>query len=139
MQRAEVDSYLAALNPKVRKLASASNQVLIGQGCTAYVKTIYIGYDIDGEMVAALYANADHLEVALALPEDAEGDLIVDASHLTWRTLPVAATIRSLSEVERSFTDLVTQACQRVREGRHDVERDNEHFIRFRRERRGSG
>ena len=96
MQRAEVDGYLAALNPKVRKLASASNQVLIGQGCAAYVKTIYIGYDIDGEMVAALYAHADHLEVALALPEDAEGDLIVDASHLTWRTLPVAATIRSL-------------------------------------------
>ncbi|MCX6539976.1 MAG: hypothetical protein NTX77_00005, partial [Actinobacteria bacterium] len=34
------------------------------------------------------------------LPEDAEGDLLVDASHLTWRTLPVAAIVRSSGSID---------------------------------------
>jgi hypothetical protein len=101
----------------------------------SYVKTIYIGYDIGGEMVAALYAHADHVEVALALPEDAEGELLVDASHLTWRTLPVAAILKSEADVEQ-FSKLVSEAVERVADQTHDVKRDNDFFIRSRRERR---
>jgi len=135
VSKQDVDGYLSALNPKIRKLTTAAHKVLMDLGCSSYVKTIYIGYNLDGEMVAALYAHADHLEVALALPEDAEGDVLIDASHLTWRTLPVAAIVRTHGEVSGGFSDLAAQACQRVSEGSHNVARDNEHFIRSRRER----
>jgi len=86
-------------------------------------------------MVAALYGHADHVEVALALPEDADGDLLVDASHLTWRTLPVAAILNSETDVEQ-FSKLVSEAVARVSAQTHDVRRDNDFFIRSRRERR---
>ncbi|CAB4365032.1 MAG: hypothetical protein F2681_14940 [Actinobacteria bacterium] len=99
------------------------------------MKTIYIGYDINGEMAAALYPRADHLEVALALPEEAESPLLVDASHLTWRTLPVAAIVRGSDEL-LEFGELAGSAVQRVRTARHDVMRDNEFFVRTKRERR---
>lgn len=103
-------------------------------GCTSYVKTIYVGYDIDGEMVAALYGHSEQVEIALALPEDALGEILIDASHLTWRTLPVAAILRSSSDLE-AFHPLAAEAADRVRRREHDVLRDNAHFIRSRRER----
>jgi hypothetical protein len=99
------------------------------------VKTIYIGYDIDGEMVAALYGHIDHVEVALALPEDAEGDLLIDAKHLTWRTLPVAAIVRNKTDIV-AFMQLALTAVEGVRTSSHTVNRDNEFFIKSRQERR---
>jgi hypothetical protein len=119
----------------MRALATSAHEIFVEHGCTSYVKTIYVGYDIGGEMVAALYAHADHVEVALALPEDADGDLLVDASHLTWRTLPVAAILNSDADVEQ-FSRLVSEAVARVSAQTHDVKRDNDFFIRSRRERR---
>lgn len=68
-------------------------------GCDSCVKTIDIGYDISGEMADELYAHAEYLEVALALQEYAEMSILVDASQLTWRTLPVAAIARSPDEL----------------------------------------
>ena len=132
----EAATYLAGLNETTRSLAVVAHEAFASEGCSSYVKTIYIGYDIDGEMVAALYGHADHVEVALALPEDAAGDLLVDASHLTWRTLPVAAIIRSGDDIVDA-TSLIAFACRRVRDREHAVERDNDFFIRSRRERRG--
>ncbi len=132
----EADAYLAELNGMVRPLAVAAHEAFVGQGCASYVKTIYIGYDIDGEMVAALYGHADHVEIALALPEDADDPLLVDASHLTWRTLPVAALIRTENDIT-ALEGLVAYACDRVRTREHTVVRDNDFFIRSRRERRG--
>jgi hypothetical protein len=129
-----VDDYLADCNRGIRELAGAASGILIEQGCTAYVKTIYIGFESAGEMVAALYAHGENIEVALALPEDCEGALLVDASHLTWRTLPVAAVIRKASELEE-FRELALVASERVRMGEHDVERDTEFFAKARRER----
>jgi len=131
----EAESYLADVGSRMRALATYAHDIFVEHGCTSYVKTIYVGYDIGGEMVAALYGHADHVEVALALPEDADGDLLVDASHLTWRTLPVAAILNSETDVEQ-FSKLVSEAVARVSAQTHDVRRDNDFFIRSRRERR---
>ena len=131
----EAERYLEELPPDVQQIARGVHNVMIALGCASYVKTIYIGYDLDGEMVAASYGHADHVEVALALAEDEEGSLLVDASHLTWKTLPVAAILRRTDEVE-AFRPLAGRACTRIRERTHDVNRDNDFFIRSRAERR---
>jgi hypothetical protein len=86
-------------------------------------------------MVAAMYGRADYVEVALALPEDLESDLLVDATHLTWRTLPVAALVRRTDDLA-VFESLATDACDRVRSRAHDVRRDTEFFAKSARERR---
>ena len=132
----DAQAYLSEMNKKVRPLASALHDVLINLGCVSYVKTIYIGYDIAGEMVGALYGHSDHVEIALALPEDADGDLLIDASHLTWRTLPVAAIVRNTTDV-LLFTQLASAAVERVRTASHTVNRDNDFFAKSRQERRG--
>ncbi len=123
------------MNKKVRPLASDLHDELLNLGCDSYVKTIYIGYDIAGEMVAALYGHSDYVEIALALPEDADGDLLIDAGHLTWRTLPVAAIVRNTSDV-LAFTQLASAAVERVRTATHTVNRGNDFFAKSRRERR---
>ena len=127
----DAKTYLSEMGKKMRPTAEAVHDALITLGCVSYVKTIYIGYDIDGEMVAALYGHTDHVEIALALAEDAEGDLLVDASHLTWRTLPVAAIVHSLKEVP-AFKLMAKVAAERVRTSAHTVNRDNDYFIRNR-------
>lgn len=134
MGESETDQYLSALSPATRNLANEVHSVLISEGCSAYVKTIYIGYDLDGEVVAALYAHPARLEVALALPEDAEGASLIDASHLTWRTLPVAAEILDVAQLPE-FKELAHEACLRIKSRSHDVMRENEFFIKSRRER----
>jgi hypothetical protein len=128
--------YLSEMGKKMRPIAEAIHEAMISLGCVSYVKTIYIGYDIDGEMVAALYGHPDHIEIALALPENAVGDLLVDASHLTWRTLPVAAIVRSPNEVS-NFEQLAKLAAERVKTAAHNVNRDNDYFIKTRENRRG--
>lgn len=132
----DAQGYLAEMGSRIRPLATDLHDVLLGLGCVSYVKTIYIGYDIDGEMVAALYGHSDHVEIALALPEDAEGELLIDASHLTWRTLPVAAIVRTKDELSQ-FSVLAGAAVERIRTSSHTVHRDNEFFVKSRRERRG--
>ena len=130
----EPKEYLSELGG-MKPLATAANRLLVKAGLLAYVKTIYIGYEHDGEMVAALYGHADNVEVALALDINHPSGLLVDASHLTWRTLPVSAILRSKADLDE-FQGLVNESCQRVREGSHDVLRDNEFFIKSKNERR---
>jgi hypothetical protein len=132
----EAQKYIADLNKSSAALCTQVHEMFLAAGCNSYVKTIYIGYDIDGEMVAALYGHADHVEVALALAEDHPSNQLIDASHLTWKTLPVAAVGHNLAEVKK-FEPLIEEACARVRAGQHDVNRDNEFFMKSRRERRG--
>ena len=50
---AEVQTYLDDVNARVRKIAAALHEALTELGCNSYVKTIYIGYDINGEKTAA--------------------------------------------------------------------------------------
>lgn len=136
--RNDAEMYISQLGEKMKPHAEALHTFLVSLGCVPYVKTIYIGYDIAGEMVAALYAHADHIEVALALPEDAEGDLLVDARHLTWRTLPVAAIVRTIKDT-KDFEPLAIAAVERVSTDTHNVNRDNVFFSKSRRERSGPG
>lgn len=133
-QHLEAEAYLRVMNPQVRDVAKATHKLFADAGCRSYVKTIYIGYDFGGEMVAALYGHAASVEVALALPEDAEGSFLVDASHLTWRTLPLAAVITDESQLDE-LAGLVDEACRRVAGGSHDVVLDDERFIEARRAR----
>ena len=132
----EAQKYIAELNKSSALMCQQVHQMFLAAGCNSYVKTIYIGYDIDGEMVAALYGHADHVEVALALAEDHPSNRLIDASHLTWKTLPVAAIGHNAAEVKK-FGPLIEEACMRVRAGQHDVNRDNEFFMKSKRERRG--
>lgn len=136
VEDSEAQKYIADLNKISAALCAQVHDMFLVAGCNSYVKTIYIGYDIDGEMVAALYGHADHVEVALALAEDHPSGELIDASHLTWKTLPVAAVGHSAVEVEK-FQPLIDEACARVRAGQHDVNRDNDFFMKARRERRG--
>lgn len=132
----EAHDYFVSLNKKVSSVGLDLDALFDFEGCASYVKTIYVGYDIGGEMVAALYGHADHLELALALDEGHPADGLIDASHLTWRTLPVAAVVKSSADVKR-IRGLIEEACARVREGAHGVHRDNEFFIKSRRDRKG--
>ena len=128
------NTYLEEIEPPLRGLAASAHDCLIKLGCQSYVKTIYIGYDLDGEMVAALYARNDFVEIALALPEEAVNPILVDASHLTWRTLPVAAVIRTTDDLP-SFTELAVESVNRIKTASHDVLRDNDFFFGKRKER----
>ena len=132
----EAKKYIAELNRTSAALCEQVHEIFLAAGCNSYVKTIYIGYDIDGEMVAALYGRANYVEVALALSEDHLSMQLIDASHLTWKTLPVAAIGRNSVEVE-TMSPLINEACARVRGGFHDVNRDNEFFMKAKREGRG--
>ncbi len=103
-------------------------ELVEGQGCAPYVKTIYIGFEADGEMVAAVYPHAKSVEIALALPEDHGSELLVDGTHLTWRTLPLAAEILDTNQLE-GLVPLLAEAADRVRTYRHHVNRDPDFFI----------
>ena len=50
--------------------------------------------------------------------------------------MPVAAIGHDAAEVEK-MAGLVVEACDRVRAGLHTVNRDNDFFIKAKRERRG--
>jgi len=135
----EAEIFFTQLNPRMGTAGLSVHDIFVEQGCTSYVKTIYVGYDIDGTMVTALYGRADHVdhvEVALALDENHESSLLIDASHLTWRTLPVAGVASNADQVEL-MKPLTQEACARIRDGAHAVNRDNEFFMKSRRERRG--
>lgn len=123
---------------RLKAVAEVIDDRFVSLGCTSYVKTIYVGYDLNGEMVAALYPHSDHLEIALAVDEDFEHPLLIDASHLTWRTLPLAAIVRTKADAQ-SVLPLVAAACHSVGDGSHKVHRDNDFFVRSRRERRLRG
>lgn len=85
-------------------------------------------------MVAAVYAHSRHVEVALAVAEDNPDSRLRDASHLTWRTLPLLAAAETRSEVDE-LRPLFEEAVERVRSAVHGVERDNDYFIECRRRR----
>lgn len=125
---AEVQAYLDGVNSRVRKVALSLHEALTELGCNSYVKTIYIGYDINGEMTAAAYAHADHVEVALAVADDHPDSRFEDATHLTWRTLPLCLKLSTITDVKNA-KPLLKDACERVTSQQHDVHRDNDYFV----------
>lgn len=135
MINAEVQGYLDDTNAKVRKVLIALHDAMTELGCASYVKTIYIGYEINGEMTAAAYAHADHVEIALAVADDHPDSRLEDATHLTWRTLPLCLQLRTATDV-KSAAELLREACERVANRSHDVHRDNDYFVGRKRGRR---
>ena len=103
--------------------------------CSSYVKTIYMGFDLGEEMVAAAYPHKSYVEIAIALSDDHPDSALKDASHLTWRTLPVSLEVSTLNEIDQNI-GLLHEACKRVRDGMANKPRDNEFFRKARRERR---
>jgi hypothetical protein len=109
--------------------------LLVGEfGGICYVKTIYIGFEIDGQMVAAAYPHPNRLEVALPLPVDHPAIALIDATHLTWRTMPVAFQLKVADQITE-LVALAREGAERVRSGRHDVNLSNDHFMKSRRTR----
>ncbi len=96
--------------------------------CGVYVKTIYVGFSLGAEMVAAFYPRANCIEIALALPEDIEGPEFNDATHLTWPTMPVSIEVTDAESVSVAMERL-REALALVAEGSQIVRRPNEHFI----------
>lgn len=121
------EKLIACMNPAVRAGFDIIASALIGAGCHAHVKTIYVGFTLGDEMVAAAYPHSDHCELALSLPLDYEGDGVIDVTHLTWRTLPVGVDITSVTSAETALP-AVLEAANRVAGGTHDVDRPPEYF-----------
>jgi len=122
-------------SPRIQTIVGELHNHLCGLGCLSYIKTIYIGYEIGGEMVAALYPYHKHVDVALAIPESLTDPILVDASHLTWRSLPLLAVVRTKKDITKAkkFAKLATE---QIRSGAHTVHRDNDFFIRTKKERK---
>jgi hypothetical protein len=119
----------AGLSPSLLHAYTQIYEVMVDEiGCEVYVKTIYVGFTIGGAMVAAVYPRSDCLEVAMALPEDVEGSEFIDATHLTWPTMPVAVSVSDAADLPGAL-DHLRNAAERVSAGHHDVRRPNEHFI----------
>ena len=124
----EAAELVAGLPKALQRAFRACYALLVDQGgCDPYVKTIYVGFSLDGEMVAAIYPHHDRLEIAMALPENIEGSEFKDATHLTWPTMPVAVEVRSADDTELVLGHL-REAFRRVVTCEHDVRRPNEHF-----------
>lgn len=98
------------------------------EDCAAYVKTHYVGFSLpEGSVAAAHPHEGSEIELALALPENHTSKLLHDASHLKWRSLPLAVTIRDDATFE-SAVPLIYEAISRMRHGSHDVQLDNARF-----------
>lgn len=122
--------FIRSLNTTVRPLVEALDRDITRLGCESYVKTIYVGYAIGGAMVAAVYPHQDHADVALALREDHDDPRLFDASHLKWRTLPLAARVSSAEEAG-SLSSLLIEAASAVQAGSHTVDRSVEYFTKL--------
>jgi hypothetical protein len=125
----EANQLTQSMSKAARTAFAALYDRLVGTyGCDVYVKTIYVGFEICGEMVAAAYPHHDKFEVALALSEDHPDPRLKDATHLTWRTMPVSIMVGRPEELE-PLMHLVDESARRITEGTHNVNRPPEHFI----------
>ncbi|MEC8118348.1 MAG: hypothetical protein VX132_00555 [Actinomycetota bacterium] len=93
-----------------------------------------MGVDIGEKMVAAAYPHRRSVEIALALSENHPNSALKDASHLTWRTLPVSLEVSDITEIDQ-HANLFIEACNRVQRGELNEPRDNEFFRKKQRER----
>lgn len=102
-------------------------RLLVGNGCEPDVKTLYISFTKDASLVASAHIGGKQIELALALSEDHPSGLLEDASHLTWRTLPVCICLDANSS-HKDALNLVREALDRVMSGEHDIDRPSDFF-----------
>ena len=125
----KMDSFTAHLGTVPRRLLAAIDGEFKRLGCEGYVKTIYVGWEVGGTLVAAVYPHANRVEIALALPEDHPSQLLKDGTHLTWRSLPVAVDVHLEDDFDL-VSALIEEAVQRVRTGQHDTYLPVERFMK---------
>lgn len=118
---------LADLPTTLRSLGRDIDAYLTGRNCDPYVKTIYVGYTLGTSMVAAVYPESDRLVIALAVDQPADGEFLIDATDLTWPTMPVAAVVRTETQLKRTLT-LLDLAIDGVSKGEHTINRPPEFF-----------
>ena len=127
-----IEVLLVSLNPLAAAWSRAWCEYALSLPSTElYVKTIYFGAHVDGQMFAALYPGGGGFELALAVPEDLPGSDLIDASHLTWPTMPLALVGRYDKENSPEWhraRELTAAAHLRVVAGSHDVRRPAEYF-----------
>ena len=99
----DAEQLLAESPPAIRKVMAAAYEYFVSEaGCDPYVKTIYVGFML--------------------------GPGLLDAAHLTWRTMPVAVEVRDVADL-KAVRDYMATAVERVRTGAHDVELPQERFM----------
>lgn len=124
----EVEHFLATCPQQSQGLFRSIHEALVKLGCTAYASTIYMGYEQAGTIVAAVYPHRESVEIALALPEDHPSALLKDATHLTWRTMPVAVEVTFPTDFVYVL-GLLEEASGRVARGENQVELPIERFM----------
>ena len=130
------DAFIANAPNRVRALLRSIDLAFTAYGCTSYAKTIYLGFELNQEMIAAAYPLTESVDLALALPEDHPSPLLKDATHLTWKTMPVLLRLDPNDELG-AVEPLLREAFDGVAQGRHAVNRPNEHFAARRRSLQG--
>jgi hypothetical protein len=96
--------------------------------CHPSMKTIYVSFSLKGDMVASAHPqHGQAIELALALPVEHKSELLYDASHLKWRTLPVAVKLTTPASLKGALP-LMEEAARRVRTGEHSVSISNQRF-----------
>jgi len=86
------------------------------EACVSEVRSSYISFSIDGEMVAVAQRGDEGIDIAMALPFDGSDARVFDALDLKWRTLPTGIVIVGQRDVGIAKKYLKT-ACSRVRNG----------------------
>ena len=120
---------LEVLPPQIRSESDLFLDILGDSrpGLTMYVKTIYVGVELDGAMIAAVYPTRESLNVVLALDSNHPNSRLEDATHLTWRTMPVMFKATKKTDF-KVLNKLFDEALERVSTGTHDVDRPAEYF-----------
>ena len=113
-------------------LADIYELIVEDHGCHPDVKTIYISFTFEQVMVASAHIGTEDIELALALPENHPSNMLEDALHLTWRTLPVLLRVNQDSD-DKDVLDLIEEAVERVKSGKHTVNRPPEFFAKRKR------
>jgi len=119
---------LASLPTDVQEFALSICRTLVKEfGSKLYVKTIYVGVEINGAMVAALYPAADRVDIALALEEEHPSAMLEDATHLTWPSLPVLVSVGAETD-QAQVLALIREAAIRIVNSEHHVSRSPEYL-----------
>lgn len=91
------------------------DDALTDRQLTRDVKTIYVSYtDTDRNLVAAVHPDptTHTLEIALSLPPDHKSELTYDATHLKWRTLPLALRLGPDDELTAEVEGIIKAAIE---------------------------
>ena len=109
------------------------DDALTDRQLTRDVKTIYVSYtDTGRNLVAAVHPDpvTSTIEMALSLPPDYENELTYDATHLKWRTLPLAIRLAPDDKLTSEIMGLIQAAIEYAPSSVPRPSEDFEHISR---------